>query len=294
MDFCKYHGTGNDFIIFDGMTEGPFLSGVEIRALCRRHTGIGADGIIFACASAPGAVASMRIFNADGSEAEMCGNGIRCLAKYLYEVLGVCGDEIFIATAAGVKALSLAVEGGAVTEVEVDMGMPEFNAAFLPPPRDPSRPGEVTVTLEGGEAIDAFCLSMGNPHCVLFVDDVAEAPVTRLGPLIEKHESFPSRTNVEFVQVINADRLALRVWERGVGETMACGTGACAAVVAAVHSGRCGGRVEVRLPGGSLRIRIDESGHVLMAGPAVEVFRGDVKETWLRHEGRAPDESGGI
>ena len=280
MRFNKYHGTGNDFIILDGMEEGPFLSAREIEALCRRHTGIGADGVIFACTSRSGADAAMRIFNADGSEAEMCGNGIRCLAKYLYERLGMRKEGLFIETLAGVKALSLSVEEGSVREVEVDMGLPEFAAMGLPTPDDPSRPGEVNIRLANGEDLWAFCLSMGNPHCVLFVPTAADAPVSRLGLLLESHELFPNRTNVEFVQVENGHRMIVRVWERGVGETQACGTGACAAAVAAIHGSRCKSPIEVYLPGGVLNIRIDEGGHVLMAGPAAEVFSGELSSAW--------------
>ena len=281
MRFYKYHGTGNDFIILDGTEDGPFLSAGEVEALCKRHTGIGGDGVIFACRSQGGADAAMRIFNADGSEAEMCGNGIRCLAKFLYEKLRMHKEGMFIETLAGVKALSLSVEGGSVREVEVDMGLPEFAAPDLPAPDDPSRPAEVTIRPENDEDLHAFCLSMGNPHCVLFVDDAAAAPVSRLGPLLEVSEPFPNRTNVEFVQVLGEHRVSLRVWERGVGETQACGTGACAAVVAAIHSGRCESPVEVYLTGGVLDIRIDDGGHVLMTGPAVEVFSGDVSSTWM-------------
>ncbi len=293
MEFFKYHGTGNDFILLDAMARGPFLSAAEIREVCRRHTGIGADGVIFACPPAHGADAAMRIFNADGSEAEMCGNGIRCLAKFLYERLGLRREEMCIDTAAGSRRLSLSIEEGNVVKVEVDMGLPRTDASSLPPPDDPSRPGEVTIALDGGESLQAFCLSMGNPHCVIFTHEVAEAPLARLGPLIAEHELFPSRTNVEFAQVIDAHRLALRVWERGVGETMACGTGACAAAAAAVHAGRCDGRVEVRLPGGVLDIRVDEGGRIFMAAAAVEVFRGEVAETWLHAAGgAAPHEEG--
>ncbi|MDD3717065.1 MAG: diaminopimelate epimerase [Actinomycetota bacterium] len=280
MEFFKYQGTGNDFVILDGAESGPFLSAREIEALCERHTGVGADGVIFACAPTSGADAAMRIFNADGSEAEMCGNGIRCLARYLYERLGLAREEMLIETLAGIKALSLSVGDEGVDGVEVDMGLPELSAPGLPAPDDPARPGEVAVTMEGGEELRAFCLSMGNPHCVLFVEDAAKAPVPLVGPSLEKHAIFPGRTNVEFAQIDGTHRIILRVWERGVGETLACGTGACAAAVAAIHLGSCESPVEVRLPGGALGIRIDASGHVHMAGPAVEVFRGEISGAW--------------
>lgn len=281
MRFYKYHGTGNDFIVLGAMAKGVFLSPQEVEMLCRRHTGIGADGIIFACTSHV-ADAAMRIFNADGSEAEMCGNGIRCLAKYLFEIMGIERDEMYIETGGGTKRLRLTAAEGVVAEVEVDMGLPELVARDLPAPDDPSRPGEVTITLAGGEEYKAFCLSMGNPHCVLFVVDAEAAPVGRTGPLIERHELFPNRTNVEFAQVLDEHRILLRVWERGVGETQACGTGACAAAVAVLHSGRCTAPIEVRLRGGCLKIDLDEHGHVHMTGPAVEVFHGELGQEWRK------------
>jgi diaminopimelate epimerase len=281
MEFYKYHGTGNDFVILDAMAGGPFLSAAEIVGICHRHTGIGADGVIFACAPVGGADAAMRIFNADGSEAEMCGNGIRCLAKYLYEKLGMRRQEMLIETLAGIKTLSLSTGEAGVSEVEVDMGFPELTAADLPVPDDPSHPGEVTINIEDHHRLQAFCLSMGNPHCVIFVDDAAEAPVSDLGPLLEKHAIFPGRTNVEFTQPDGPHRIFLRVWERGVGETLACGTGACAAVVAAIQSGRSESPVSVHLPGGILEIRVGPGGHVLMAGPASEVFHGELSSAWL-------------
>jgi len=281
VQFYKYHGTGNDFIVLDAMEKGVFLSPQEVEALCRTHTGIGADGVIFACTSLA-ADAAMRIFNADGSEAEMCGNGIRCLAKYLFEKMGVEREEMYIETAGGTKRLRLTAVESVVTEVEVDMGLPEFVSRDLPAPDDPSRPGEVTIAMADGEAHHAFCLSMGNPHCVLFVDDAEAARVERTGPLIEHHEFFPNRTNVEFAQVLDERRILLRVWERGVGETQACGTGACAAAVAALHGGRCTAPIEVRLRGGELRIDLDEQGHVYMTGPAVEVFHGELAQDWCK------------
>ena len=279
MRFFKYQGTGNDFIIFDGREDGVFLSAREIEEVCDRHKGIGADGVIFALPSHAGD-AAMRIFNADGSEAEMCGNGIRCLAKYLYERSGMFSQEMLIETPAGTKSLRLSVDDGMVAEVEVDMGLPDLAARDLPAPDDTSQPGVVTIDIAGGEVFRAFCLSMGNPHCVLFVEDTSQAEVSRIGPLLETHELFPNRTNVEFAQVLDEHRIDLRVWERGVGETQACGTGACAAAVAALHSGRCSGPVEVSLPGGYLRIAVYGNGHVLMTGPASEVFSGELSEGW--------------
>ncbi len=282
MVFYKYHGTGNDFVILDGRAEGPFLPARAIADICNRHTGVGADGVIFACSPVSGADAAMRIFNADGSEAEMCGNGIRCLAKFLYERLGLRKEGMLIETGAGARTLSLSLSGDGVSGAEVDMGLPELTAQDLPAPHDPSRPGEVTIRMDDGDELRAFCLSMGNPHCVIFVTDAAGAPVTRLGPMLEQHRLFPARTNVEFAHIDDLHRMVLRVWERGVGETQACGTGACAAAAAAIHSGRCESPVQVQLPGGILDIRVDNAGHMLMAGPAVEVFCGELSGGWMR------------
>ena len=280
MMFVKYHGTGNDFIILDGMERGVFISPGEVKALCRRHTGIGADGVIFACTSSGGMDVAMRIFNADGSEAEMCGNGIRCLAKFAYERMGIRKEKMMIETAAGVKPLRLTLVDDLVEEVEVEMGLPEFLSKDLPDAGDPSRPGEVTISMEDGEHISAVCLSMGNPHCVIFVENAAHAPVDSMGPLIERHKSFPNRTNVGFAQITEGGNIVLRVWERGVGETQACGTGACAAAVAALHTGKAVSPMEIRLTGGALKIRIDDFGHVHMTGPAVEVFDGELNPVW--------------
>jgi diaminopimelate epimerase len=274
--FYKYHGSGNDFVIIDAMQGETLLSSQEIQALCRRNTGIGADGIIFACEAAAGADASMRIFNADGSEAEMCGNGIRCLAKFLFEKKGLNKVDLHIETLAGVKKLRLAVDDDQVTEVEVDMGMPEFAGAGLPSYQNPSKAGETSITLEDGMEMSAVCLSMGNPHCVLFIDDLEGAPVAELGGRLETHHDFPNRTNVEFAQLTTPRQLLLRVWERGVGETAACGTGACAAFAAAVHTGIGESPMTIKLRGGDLKLRLDQYGHIHMTGPAVEVFKGEL------------------
>lgn len=281
MRFYKYHGTGNDFVIFPAWEGGePPLAPQEIQALCMRQTGVGADGVIFAFPPLGGGDARMRIFNADGSEAEMCGNGIRCLAKYLYERERMRKEVMFIETLAGTKEIRLKVSGSEVVEVEVDMGLPDFMSPDIPPPDDPSRPGTREIELPGGEVATAFCLSMGNPHCVLFVPDVEAAPVSRWGPLLERHNLFPHRTNVEFVQVAEPHILSVRVWERGVGETQACGTGACASFVAALHLGKGTHAMRVRLRGGELGISADEAGHVHLSGPAVEVFAGELSPGW--------------
>ncbi|OFW55941.1 MAG: diaminopimelate epimerase [Actinobacteria bacterium RBG_19FT_COMBO_54_7] len=274
MDFYKYHGTGNDFIILDCRGRVPFLSPREIEELCRRHTGIGADGIIFASDSSTGAEAEMRLFNADGSEAEMSGNGIRCLAKYLFEREGISKEEMLIDTRAGAKAIKLEVAEGRVSNIEVDMGIPDFTG----------NAGETSILLDSGEELRAICLSMGNPHCVIFVNDVGAAEVERLGPLVETHSFFPARTNVEFAQVASRERLLLRVWERGVGETDACGTGSCAAFAAAINRGLAGKMMVIGLKGGELKIKVDDYGHLHLAGPAVEVFAGELSRYWRGQE----------
>jgi len=281
--FIKYHGTGNDFLIFDAWERGPFLGPQVIAAICTPHTGVGADGVIFACSPRTGAEARMRIFNADGSEAEMCGNGIRCLAKYLHEHRGIGGPRMFIETEAGAREINLLLRDGVVEEVEVDMGIPEFSSSDLPPSAGEDR--ATTLALPDGEEVECLCVSMGNPHCVIFVEDLDNAPVAVRGPQVENHPLFPNRVNVEFVRVLGADRIAVRVWERGVGETRACGTGACAAFVAAVRAGFLSRSAVVELPGGELRTSVDDHGHVWLAGPAVEVFRGELNPSWLHSLG---------
>jgi diaminopimelate epimerase len=278
MRFFKYHGAGNDFIIMDSRGREPYLSGDEIRALCDRNRGVGADGLIFSCDAATGADAEMRLFNADGSEAEMSGNGMRCLARYLYEREGIARKELLVDAGGGAKVIHIEAEDGRVASVEVDMGLPDFtkplsvNAA--------GAPGAVSIPLEGGEEVDAVCLSMGNPHCVIFVADVETAEVERLGPIIENHHLFPARINVGFAQLLDQSHLRLRVWERGVGETAACGTGACASFAAAVNSGKVEPLMVVSQRGGDLTVRVEGDGHLYLRGPAVEVFAGELSPGW--------------
>jgi diaminopimelate epimerase len=264
VEFVKLQGLGNDYVYVDGLAR-PFAepdpAGLA-RRVADRHFGVGGDGLI---AILPGQRAPfrMRIWNADGSEGEMCGNGIRGLAKYVFE-RGYARDEEFdVETLAGLMRVRVFPEGGRVGRVRVDMGEPRFGQA------------EETLDVEG-ESRRVTLVSMGNPHCVLFVPDARTAPVGELGPRIERHPAFPNRTNVEFVSPAGPQRLFMRVWERGSGETLACGTGACASVVAATLTGRVrrGGPVAVDLLGGQLEIEWAADGHVLMTGPTVEVFRG--------------------
>jgi diaminopimelate epimerase len=271
MKFWKMHGLGNDYVVVDnrgGEIAEAELAGLA-RRLCERRFSVGADGLLLASASAVADV-KMRIFNADGSEAEMCGNGIRCFSKYCYENGITRKTELAVETLAGVKQAWLTVENGAVTSVRVDMGKPALERSRIP------MVGEGTCINEdlqvNGERYKVTCLSVGNPHCVMFVDDVDGFPVETVGPKIENHRLFPKRTNVEFVQVLNSAELKVRVWERGCGETLACGTGACTSVVAGRLLGKVAGKVTVHVLGGDLQVEYAD--HVFLSGLAVKVFEG--------------------
>jgi diaminopimelate epimerase len=275
--FTKMHGLGNDYIFVNGMSERlPRVSLPRLaRALSDRHFGIGADGLILVLPS-QSAQFRMQVFNADGSEAEMCGNGIRMFARYVYEH-GLTRDrELAVETLAGVIRPRLMVRGGRVASVRVDMGEPRLERSEIPMRGKPGRVIGEALRVDG-ERYEVTAVSMGNPHCVIFVKEVAEFPVARVGPAIERHRAFPRRTNVEFVQVLGRSALRMRVWERGAGETLACGTGACATLVAAVLNGKADRKATVHLPGGDLKIEWRESdNHVYMAGPAEEVFSGEI------------------
>ena len=259
---AKLHGLGNDYLFIDGTRSMPEHLPELARRLSDRHFGVGGDGLI--CV-APSKTADfrMRMFNADGSEGEMCGNGIRCMAKFIHD-RGLSGKSVIeIETLAGVKTVCLQIEGGNVTGATVDMGQPVVFPAQ-------------TICAVGKE-LAVQPVSMGNPHAVLFVPEPEQADVERLGPAVEHHPAFPNRTNVEFAVVEDTRHLRLRVWERGSGETLACGTGACAAFAAAVKAGRCSRAAEAKLPGGSLMLNWEEaSGHMFLTGPAVTVFEGEV------------------
>ncbi len=271
MKFWKIHGLGNDYIVIDNRDEkiGSADAAALAKKLCERRFSVGADGLLLVSNSAVADV-KMRIFNADGSEAEMCGNGIRCFAKYCYENGIVGKDAVKVETLAGIKSVWLAVKNGEVNAVKVDMGAPNWGRSSLP------MLGQGTFINENLQADEenykATCLSMGNPHCVIFVQTVDEYPVELIGPEIENSELFPKRTNVGFIQVLNKNELKVRVWERGCGETLACGTGACAAAAAANKLNKVGKKVTVHLRGGDLQVEIAE--HVLLSGPAEKVFEG--------------------
>lgn len=283
MRFTKMHGAGNDYIYIDcfqePMPEDP--AGLA-RRMADRHFGVGGDGLILICPSAV-ADARMRMFNADGSEAEMCGNGIRCVAKYVYDH-GLCRKPALrIETAAGVLAVDLELQGGKVSRVRVDMGSPVLSPERIPTtlPGNLNLPGNAVVDapLEvGGRTLRVTCVSMGNPHCVTYVDQLSDTWVLQLGPQIERHPCFPRRVNAEFVEVLSPQEARVRVWERGSGETLACGTGASAVCVAGVLTGRTGRRLLAHLLGGDLELHWAEDNHVYLTGPAEEVFSGQWEE----------------
>jgi diaminopimelate epimerase len=267
-------GCGNDYIYVDGFHHAVADPAGLSRRISDRRFGIGSDGLILALPSTK-ADFRMRMWNADGSEAEMCGNGLRCVAKFAYERgLVERKPKMTAETGAGVLGLDLDVRQGRVEQVTVDMGPPRLERAEIPMAGAPGRVVDEPL-VAGAARLRVTGVSMGNPHAVTYVDDVAGYPVAEVGPRVENHPSFPRRTNVEFVQVISPKEVRQRTWERGSGETHACGTGACAVAVAGVLTGRTGRDLAVHLLGGDLRIRWPEGGHVFLTGPAVEVFRGE-------------------
>ncbi|MEX0833145.1 MAG: diaminopimelate epimerase [Actinomycetota bacterium] len=273
LSFAKYHGTGNDFVMIEDLGDQVALNPSLIAAVCHRGFGVGADGLIRVTKSAE-ADFFMDYHNADGSTAEMCGNGIRCLGKLVYERGLTHETELDVETRAGIKHLSLHTRGDEVETVTVDMGAPAFEKASIPM-MGPAWEKFLQQPLEiEGVTFKASAVSMGNPHLVLVVEgEPVAVDVQRLGPQLEKHQLFPERTNVEFV-VPDGDALAVRVWERGIGETMACGTGACAVVVAASEAGISARRADVRFHGGTLDVDWRSDGRVFLTGPAVRVFEG--------------------
>jgi len=271
IQFTKMHGLGNDFLVIDGRKfKIPNLKKTA-RFLCDRRFGVGADQILL-LGSSRKADFQMEIYNADGSQVEMCGNGLRCLAKFVSDQKFSKKREISIETPAGIQKVKILSRN----RFEVDMGEPILKGMQIPV-RLSGRVINRLIRVDGRE-IRATCVSMGNPHCVVFVDNPATYPVEKIGPMIEKQNLFPKRTNVEFVKVHSESEIEMRVWERGAGETLACGSGACAGVVASVLNGLTGRKVEVKLPGGLLQIEWDrESNHVLMVGPAETVFTGEIE-----------------
>jgi diaminopimelate epimerase len=286
MRFVKMHGIGNDYIYVDCFTQPAPADPVALsRAVSDRHFGIGSDGLILVCRSDK-ADGRMRMFNADGSESEMCGNGIRCVAKFMHDNELCTKNPLTIETGRGVLTLRMKLNKGKVDRVTVDMGEPilepERMPTTLPGPRVVDQPlplhGMGVETWGNLCGLDPrmTCVSMGNPHLVLFCEKVDKVPLETIGPLLEHASCFPRRINVHFVQVQSMDEAIMRTWERGSGVTLACGTGACAVNVAGVLTGRTGRQLLLHLPGGDLRLNWSESDHhVHMTGPAAEVFRGD-------------------
>jgi len=275
MKFVKMHGTGNDFVLLEARgdeQDWPRLA----QAMCDRHFGVGADGLILVLPSARADV-RMRMFNPDGSEAEMCGNGFRCVVKYAVEggLARPRDGRIDVETLAGVLAAQAFGDGRTVERVRVTMGVPRFAPAEIPVLVE-ADPPIVDLPLEvAGRALRLTCVSMGNPHAVHFLDGpVGAFPLEEIGPLVERHPLFPQRVNFEVAQVLASDRVEARVWERGAGVTLACGSGAAATVVAARVQGVVGDRVDITLPGGTLRIDWDGKGEVYLTGPAKRVFAG--------------------
>jgi diaminopimelate epimerase len=289
MRFTKMHGIGNDYVFVDCFHEHVANPAKIAQAISDRHFGVGSDGLILICPSKK-TDANMRIFNADGSEAEMCGNGIRCVAKFVYEhKLAKAGGPVVmgdntrypaslkIETKAGILAIGLSLRNKKVRSVCVNMGEPKFRPKDIPVNLTGERVVEHPIEFPGVRLL-MTCVSMGNPHAVFFNDEVEDLELEKLGPAIENHELFPKRINVHFVEVKSHSKFRMRTWERGSGITLACGTGACACGVAAALTGRCGRTCTAQLPGGELKITWSrEDNCVYMAGAATEVFQGDWK-----------------
>ena len=279
--FVKMHGLGNDFVVMEDLAEDLELSAEAVEWFCDRHFGIGGDGLILVRPSTnPDADFFMLYYNSDGSVAEMCGNGIRCFAKYVVDHGLIPADQNALAvdTLGGVKPITITrADDGTMALATVDMGEPILNPSLVPTDLRCGTNEDMVVSCPLETELGVFevtTVSMGNPHCVLWVADVDMAPVAELGPIIENHPMFPNKTNVEFAQMVADNVIRLRVWERGCGETLACGTGACAAAVVASLTLRIGREATVELLGGDLEIRWSENDHVLMTGPAEEVFSG--------------------
>jgi len=277
IEFSKLNGQGNDFILIDSFTDNVELSSMQIATMCNRHFGIGADGMILVKRSGSSDF-YMDYYNQDGSKAEMCGNGIRCMSKFIHDMKLSTRDKFSIGTLAGEKIIELDLFKGYIKNIKVDMGPPIFN------------PEDIPVALKGGEVFDhrlntpereflINCISMGNPHCIVYLeenDDIEKIPLNIWGPLLEEHSFFPNKTNVEFVKVLSDSAIIMRVWERGVGETLACGTGACAAAVSALKLEKITGpAVKVKVPGGVLNIIWKgDSSSVFLEGEAEHSFDG--------------------
>ena len=273
LSFVKYQGLGNDFILVDNRhAPSPIVTPEQATLMCDRHFGIGADGVIFALPGQNGTDYTMRIYNSDGSEPEMCGNGIRCMARFLADLEGKNAKSSYtVQTLAGLITPKIENNG----QITVDMGKPRLSPAEIPTTLTGGGNTVIAQSLEvAGKTWAVTCVSMGNPHCITFVDDVSAIDLEKVGPLFETHVAFPSKINTEFIEVVNPGYLKMRVWERGAGITLACGTGACAALVAAVLNGKCDRTATIELPGGPLKIEWAAADRIFMTGPAMLVFAG--------------------
>lgn len=275
MEFVKMEGCGNDYVYVNGFNTKIDNPNELSKIVSDRHFGIGSDGLIVIN---PSEVADfkMSMYNADGSEGKMCGNGIRCVAKYVYDYKMIDKEVITVETLAGIKTLKLNVENGKVKTVRVNMGSPIINAKDVPVISDKEKVINEPVVIDGKE-YGITCVSMGNPHAITFVDDTDSLKIEKIGPGFEKNEIFPDRVNTEFIQIIDRNTIKMRVWERGSGETLACGTGACASVVACVLNNLTDNKVTVKLLGGDLKIKYDtDENTVYMTGPARIAFTGNI------------------
>lgn len=275
MKFTKMHGIGNDYVYVNCFEESVKNPAEVSKFVSDRHFGIGSDGLILI---SPSTIADFRmnIYNADGSQAEMCGNGIRCVAKYVYDYGLTDKTEISVETLAGIKYLRLQVENGKVASVEVNMGAPILEPKEIPVAVEESPVVNVPVEVKG-KIYHMTCVSMGNPHAIIFMNNVKDLDIAAIGPYFENHTVFPKRTNTEFVEVLDRNTVNMRVWERGSDETLACGTGACATTVACILNDKTENEVTVHLLGGDLKIRWDrEANQVYMTGPATVVFDGEI------------------
>lgn len=274
MKFTKMQGCGNDYVYVNGFTEKIGDKPAFVKAVSDRHFGVGGDGAIFINPSDE-ADFEMEMYNADGTRAEMCGNGIRCVAKYVYDKGLTDKEQVSIVSFGNVKYVDLYVEDGQVSSVKVNMGAPVLDAEKVPVKSVMKQSVDEPIIVEEKE-YRMTCVSMGNPHAVVFMEDVARLDIASVGPLFENHRVFPNRTNTEFVEVVDRTHVNMRVWERGTGETLACGTGCCATVVACVLNGLTEDKVTVRVLGGEIEIQWDrEANLVYMTGPAVTVFEGE-------------------
>lgn len=280
MKFTKMHGCGNDYVYVNGFTEKVADKQKAVVALSDRHFGIGSDGVIFINPSQQ-ADFEMEMYNADGTRAEMCGNGIRCVGKYVYDHGMTDKTSITVESFGKVKYLDLTVENGKVVKVKVNMGKPELTAKDVPVVSVHEQVIDEEIIVKE-KSYRMTCVSMGNPHAVVFMDDVEHLAIEEIGPYFENHERFPNRTNTEFVQVIDDSHVKMRVWERGTGETLACGTGCCATAVACVLNRLTGAHVTVQVLGGEIEIYWDQKENlVYMTGPAVTVFEGETEEAYV-------------